>query len=382
MVSRSVRFAGILLLAALLPSTACSQPGRSGLPESTVSLDEKIGQMLMVGFQGSVVSDTSHVLRDITEYHVGGVLLFDVHVPDRTVNRNIIDPEQVQRLVADLQSYAQIPLFVAVDQEGGRVARLKTDRGFVEHRSAAWLGHIDEADSTRKYAGAMARSLRELGFNVNFAPVVDLNTNEQNPIIGMLERSFGADPDLVTRQAVLYLEAFDQEGVLGVLKHFPGHGSAWNDSHVGMADVTDTWQEIELEPYRQLAQGALPFAVMTAHVVNRHLDEQWPATLSERIQTGILRQALGFEGVLFSDDMQMEAIRAYYGFHTAIERALLAGVDVLVFANNSVYDREVVPAAVQIIRDLVDSGVVSEARIDESFERIMRAKEQMRGAHE
>ncbi len=344
------------------------------LPVSEPTLEEKIGQMLMVGFKGFEVADTSHVIRDIRDYHAGGIILFDYDVPTRTPNRNIENPKQVQQLISDLQNFAEKPLFIAVDQEGGRVARLKTERGFLPHISAEYLGNLNDPDSTRHYAASMAGQLHDLGFNVNFAPVVDLNTNPQNPVIGRLERSFSADPIIVAEHAAIFLEEFQKMNILGVLKHFPGHGSAWNDSHVGMADVTGTWEDIELQPYKILADSALPFAVMTAHVFNEHLDENLPATLSTYVQTELLREQLGFDGVLFSDDMQMDAIRSYYGLEFAIEKALLAGVDVLVFANNSVYWPEIVPQAVTIIKELIHDGIISETRIDESYRRITAEK--------
>ena len=340
-----------------------------------VPLDKQIGQMLMVGFKGFEVADTSHVIRDIRDYHTGGIILFDYDMPTRTPYRNIESPEQVRRLISDLQNLSEVPLFMAVDQEGGRVARLKTDRGFASHVSAEYLGNLNNSDSTRYYAANMAVQLNDLGFNVNFAPVVDLNTNPENPVIGQLDRSFSANPGLVTEHAGIFLEEFTAKNILGVLKHFPGHGSAWNDSHVGMADVTETWEEIELEPYRNLVRMDSPFAVMTAHVFNENLDPEVPATLSRIVQTGLLREQIGFDGVLFSDDMQMDAIRSYYGLEMAVEQAILAGVDVLVFANNSVYDPDIVPRVTGIIKNLIDEGVLSEERIRESYNRIMAAKD-------
>lgn len=341
-------------------------------------LEEKIGQMLMAGFKGFEVADTSHIIRDIEKYHLGGIILFDYDVPTASPNRNIDSPEQVKELIASLQNLSQseLPLFMAVDQEGGRVARLKPQRGFPEHRSAQYLGELNNADSTRYYAASMSAVLHELGFNVNFAPVVDLNTNRQNPVIGRLERSFSADPENVVKHSSIFLKEFNKRNILGVLKHFPGHGSAWNDSHVGMADVTDTWEEIELEPYRALAGSEIPFAVMTAHVFNENLDDV-PATLSRNVQTDILRNQIGFNGVLFSDDMQMDAIRNYYGLEASIEKAILAGVDVLIFANNSVYDPDIVPTSVEIIMNLIEEGVITEERIDESYQRIMAAKKDL-----
>lgn len=341
------------------------------------SIQHQTGQMLMAGFRGFEVSDTSHIIRDIEKYNLGGVILFDYDVPSGTPERNIESGEQVKRLIRDLQKLSETTLLIGIDQEGGRVARLKPQRGFTASRSAQYFGELDSPDSTRFHARAQAGMLHDLGFNVNFTPVVDLNTNPENPVIGSIERSFSADPEVVTRHASIFLEEFTKQNILGVLKHFPGHGSAWNDSHAGMADVTDTWQSVELEPYQNLIDSGLSFGVMTAHVFNEHLDPEVPATLSEPVQTGILRDSLGFEGILFSDDMQMEAIRSFYGLETALKNAILAGVDVIIFANNSVYERDIIPRAVDIITTLVENGEISEERIAKSYDRIMKTKERL-----
>lgn len=351
--------------------------GQESQMDEEATLDEKIGQMLMIGFKGFEVKDTSHIVRDIQDYHLGGVILFDYDVPTGKPIRNVESPEQVQRLISQLKDLAETPLFIAVDQEGGRVARLKESRGFEPNVSAQYLGGLNNPDSTRYYAESTAEQLQNLGFNVNFAPVVDLNINPENPVIGRVERSFSANPGLVTSHASIFLEEFSKHNVLGVLKHFPGHGSAWNDSHAGMADVTETWQKSELEPYRQLITDNYPFAIMTAHVFNENLDADWPATLSRKVQTDLLRDELGFDGVLFSDDMQMKAIRSFYGLETSIKRAINAGVDVVVFGNNSVYQPDIVPQAVKIIKDLIGSGEISVDRINQSYNRIMDVKKQL-----
>lgn len=363
----------LLLLFILILFTAGSSFSQSSEP----TLEEKIGEMLMIGFRGFEVSDTSHIVRDIEEFHLGGVILFDYDVPTDRPVRNIESPKQVQNLISQLKNLSDKPLFIAVDQEGGRVARLKESRGFVPNVSAEYLGETDHVDTTRYYAESMADQLHELGFNINFAPVVDLNINPDNPVIGRIERSFSANPEIVEKHASIFLEEFTEHNILGVLKHYPGHGSAWNDSHVGMADVTDTWQESELEPYRELIQSGHQFAVMTAHVLNENLDPEWPATLSEEVQTNILRNDLGFDGVLFSDDMQMEAIRSFYGLETAITRAINAGVDVVVFGNNSVYWPDIVPRAVKIIKQKIEAGEISEDRIDASYNRIIETKKSL-----
>ena len=179
-----------------------------------------------------------------------------------------------------------------------------------------------------------------LGINQNLAPVVDLNVNPVSPAIGAYERSFGADVDKVTAHARAFIEAHHAHQVLCTLKHFPGHGSAAGDSHNGFVDVTETWSHEELAPYATLIQAGLADAVMTAHVFNRQWDETDPATLSPAVITGLLREELGYSGVVFSDDMQMGAIQQFYTFEEAIRKALEAGVDVIAIANNSVYDED------------------------------------------
>jgi beta-N-acetylhexosaminidase len=171
--------------------------------------------------------------------------------------------------------------------------------------------------------------------------------------------------------------AYQQHHIAGALKHFPGHGSAWNDSHVGMADVSDSWEPEELQPYTQLINQGLAQMIMTAHVFNEQLDAIYPATLSEAIITDLLRHKLGFNGVVVSDDMQMKAIRSYYGTEEAILRAIDAGVDIILFANNSIFDPQIAPKAHRIIREAVESGRLSKQRIDQSYQRIEQLKKQL-----
>jgi beta-N-acetylhexosaminidase len=364
----------LILLLSLSTLSACQSTDDSQDP----TLEQKVGQLLMIGFRGYQIADSSHINRDITEYNLGGVILFDYDVPTGRPVRNIESANQVQSLNASLQNLAGTPLLIAIDQEGGRVARLKPAREFPETVSAQYLGSLDNRDTTRAHATEQTELMANLGFNVNFAPVVDLNINPDNPVIGSIERSYGADPALVTKHASIVIEEHQQQNILPVIKHFPGHGSAWNDSHVGMADVTDTWIDTELQPYRSLAQTDYNFGVMTAHVLNKNLDDELPATLSRSIQTGLLRNSIGFDGLLFSDDMQMKAIRSFYGLEFAIEHALNAGVDMLVFGNNSVYQPEIVPEAVEIILNLVENGSVSEQRIQESYERVIETKQRLK----
>ncbi len=340
------------------------------------SLSIKIGQMLMVGFRGLDASSDPAFEKALRAGQIGGVVLFDYDVPAKLPVRNIESPEQVRRLTAELQRLAPIPLFIAIDQEGGRVCRLKPARGFPPTVSAAHLGKLDNADSTRQAAGTTAKLLKNLGINMNLAPVVDLNVNPENPVIGKLDRSFSSDPAMVARQARLVVDAFHRHGIIAVLKHFPGHGSSTTDTHKDFTDVTNTWSKTELEPYRSLKREGYDNPVMTAHVFNAHLDSLYPATLSKATIDGLLRQQLGFRGVVISDDMQMKAIADRYGLEQAIRLAINAGVDVLLFGNNvGAYDPKIAEKAHAIIRRLVDNDSISPERIDQSYRRIMALKQ-------
>jgi beta-N-acetylhexosaminidase len=276
-----------------------------------------------------------------------------------------------------LQQLASTPLLIAIDQEGGRVNRLKEKFGFPPTVSAQSLGAANDPGATRRQAEQTATTLARLGINLNFAPVVDLNTNPENPVIGKLERSFSADSATVTWQAQVWIEAHHQHGILCALKHFPGHGSSRADSHLGFVDVTETWTRAELEPYRQLIQAGLADVIMTAHIFNAKLDPNVPATLSRPVLTGILRGELGYQGVVVSDDMQMKAISAHYGLESAIQQAVNAGVDILVFGNNSLFDPEIAQKAISILRQSVKEGIISQGRIEESYQRIVRLKKRV-----
>lgn len=341
------------------------------------SLEDKIGQMLMVGFRGFDLQEDMTIVEDIEQRNLGGVILFDHDVPLDIPERNIRDLDQVTNLNSDLQQHAEIPLFIAVDQEGGNVARLKTDHGFHEMPSHQELGERDDTEQTAEVSSEAALGLAELGFNINYAPLVDVNLNPENPIIGSLERSFSDDPAVVTRHAKAFIEAHQQHGVYSTIKHFPGHGSSEDDTHIGIADVTDYWQEVELEPYQELIETNMVELIMTAHIFNENLDTDHPATLSYSVVTEMLREEMGYEGLIVSDDMQMDAIAEYYGLEEALELGINAGLDVLVFANNSVYEEDITERAIEKIVNLVADGKVDRSNIEESYQRIMLFKQNL-----
>jgi len=368
----------VLLLLAVCTAGCTSAPDTTDAVNRTLdslTLEEKIGQMLLVGFRGYTVDDDSQIARDIAAGRVGGVILFDRDVALGSNERNIEDPAQVRALTASLQGYAgKVPIFIAVDQEGGAVCRLKEARGFPATVSARSLGDLNNETATREAGRALAAMVAGNGFNLNFAPVVDLDVNPESPAIGRLNRSFSANATVVAENARWIIEEHHNSGVMTAIKHFPGHGSALSDTHEGFTDVTETWSEEELQPYRDLIGRDLPDMVMTAHVYNANLDPDCPATLSEATVTGILRERLGYDGVVVTDAMDMGAIHDTYDLRESLRLSINAGCDIFLFANNLVYDEEIAQKAVGIVKELVESGEISEDRIDESCGRILRLK--------
>ena len=359
-----------LLLLAGAAGLACRSEAES------LTLEEAVGQMLLVGVRGLELDGEVRAL--IGEARPGGVVLFDYDGPSSgEMPRNIASPEQLGALIAELQDESEIPLLVAIDAEGGYVNRLKEKYGFaVVVPTALTLGGGSVA-STAEIASALAAEMAELGINWNLAPVVDVNVDPESPAIGRWERSFGDDPALVAAHAGAFLRALQDAEVAPTLKHFPGHGSASGDTHLGVTDVTATWQrDEELAPYRALIDEDYDGAVMTAHIVNRQLDPSGrPATLSRPIITDLLRGELEFEGVIVSDDMQMGAIVEEYSLERAAIEAILAGVDIILLANQA---GEYSLARIYRVRDAilaaVAAGEIAEERIYESADRILALK--------
>lgn len=360
------------------PSSAKPSPSHPAAPTPSPSpngpsLREAIGQMLLIGFRGASVAEAEPVVRDIAQRGIGGILLFS---RDQLTgaDRNVRSPEQLGELIRGLGDAApSVALMVAIDQEGGQVARLGPDHGFDATASAAEMGRGTPAE-TREVARTMALTLRSVGVTLNLAPVVDVAVNPDNPIIAGVERSFSSDPAAVIAHAAGFIEGHHEAGIGCAVKHFPGQGSASGDTHLGIVDVTEAWTDRELEPFAGLADAGLPDAVLTAHVFNAALDPEHPATLSRPTVTGILRDRLGYRGVVISDDLQMGAIRDAYGYPEALALAIEAGVDVLLIANQLVYEPDIASRTIDIVERLVREGRIGEERIRQSYERILALK--------
>ena len=359
------------------PAPASAQLALPAL--SSLTLREKIAQLLNVGFRGCHPAECALALRDIREHGIGGVILFDQEMVDGSAGRrNIESPTQVRDLLAHFQAHARIPLLTSIDQEGGRVNRLKPAYGFPASISHEELGRLDDPAATVRHATTIAQTLAGVGLNLNLAPVVDLDAHPDNPIIKGKRRSFSADPEAVARLAADYVRAHRAQGVLTCLKHFPGHGSATGDTHLGLVNVTATWTDRELIPFQRLIAAGLCDMIMSAHVFNAHLDPERPATLSRAVITGILREQLGYTGVITSDDMEMKAISSHYGLENSLPLAINAGIDVLCFGNNLSYDPDIAPRALDILERAVTSGLIPESRINESCTRVLALKRRAR----
>lgn len=339
--------------------------------------DIKLGQMVMVGFRGAEPDECRSFLDSLGHCPIGGVWLTDNESPMGLTHGNIRSPEQVVRLTAELQRAARMPLFIAIDGEGGRIIRLKERYGFPQFPSAQSLGQRNDPAFTRAEARKLAELLRACGINFNFAPVLDVNKNSQNPIIGGKERSFSPDPCLVARHAVEFVEAHHAAGLVCAGKHFPGHGSSATDSHKGLVDVSQTWGEDELVPYSELIARGLLDAVLTAHVHLRQIDAEYPATLSEKIITGVLRERLGFEGLVFTDDLNMGAIQAHYSLEQSVELCVRAGADVVLHANVMHYEPEIGRRTIAILKQLIEAGRLSPERVEQSYQRVMTLKRRL-----
>jgi len=261
----------------------------------TLTLDRMIGEMIILGFRGTEVSDSSKIVNDINEYNIGGVILFDYDVPSKSFPRNIVDPKQTKKLIEDLKKLTRSDLFIAVDAEGGRVNRLKAKYGFMQIESPGAMGESDPQNTFLKVS-PLGLELDYLGFNLNFAPVVDVNINKDNPVIGHLERSFSDDPEKVYQHAGYFIDAMHEYNIITAIKHFPGHGSSTEDSHLGLVDVTHTYnEEVELFPFKKLIEDGKTDIIMTAHIMNTNIDPDNPATLSSIFLKDILRGRLNYE---------------------------------------------------------------------------------------
>jgi len=323
-----------------------------------------IGRMLVVGFNEEKITKNSQIYKDIKKYNLGGVILFDRYYTDRSRVKNIRSPKQLKELTSSLQKITKENLIISVDQEGGKVARLKEAYGFNVTESAKKIGEKNDVKFAKNIYASLANELSENGINCDFAPVVDLSVNENNRVIFGLERSYGKSSKKVVKFADIFIDELKKRHVISVLKHFPGHGSSLGDSHKGFVDITQTWSEKELEPYSLLIAKNRVDMIMTAHVFNKNLDKKYPATLSHKVNTEILRNKLGFKGVIISDDLQMKAISKHYSLKKTATLAINAGVNMLLFGNQLAYQN--IDELIDTIYEQIKNKQIDFSKIEES----------------
>ena len=330
--------------------------------------NKEIANMFIVGFYSK---DNKKIQEDICTKGLGGVILFQKSPIKRGAYKNFYDATSLTQLTNFLKSCGAKPL-IAVDQEGGVVQRIKLKYKYPSAAKVATLG-INRADNI--YTN-MAYELKKLGINLNLAPVADLALNPKNRVIVKWGRSYGSDVKSVVNYNRVFINAMHKYNIATSLKHFPGHGSSLGDTHKGFVDVTNLWQEIELEPYRYLKN--LSDTIMVAHIFNRKLDSKYPASLSKNVVSKILRNNIGYRGVVISDDMQMGAIRKHYGLKQSINLAINAGVDILLFANQ-VHPSKVVKIdkLIKITRELLAEGKIKPSTIKAANRRINNLKQRL-----
>lgn len=343
-------------------------------PSSGASIEEMAGQMILVGFQGDSVGDASikALISEIQTGAVGGVMY---------LKPNIKSLDAVTEMNAAMSAAVPAglpPLFIAIDQEGGYVERLTSDVGFKETPSAADVAAKMTTNEAGTVYDQMADGLAKLGFNYNFGPVADLNVNPSNPVIAKFGRAYGDDGLEVLSYDAAFIEAHEKRGIATSLKHFPGHGSSSTDSHEGFVDISGTWSESELFPYKQLMRQHGIDSIMVGHLYHKDYadpgNDKVPASLSSRWITGKLRGELGYDGVVVTDDMEMSAVRDHFELTKRIQMAVRAGVDILLFSNTARPRQGIATEIRSILLETAAADPEFKNRIIESYGRIEKLK--------
>ena len=334
---------------------------------NNITLDRQIAKLIVLGFDKTSINKDDQIYKDIQD-GLGGVILFDKNLKAKGSLKNIVSQKQVKKLTSDLQNISSEKLLICIDEEGGRVARLKKNHGYKEFASAYDIAKTDRANAQKIYT-QMAKMLKDSGINSNLAPSVDL-LYDYCPVIAGLNRSFSSEPKIVFEYAKEFILSHKKEGVLTALKHFPGHGSSKADSHLGFTDLTNTWQKKELEPFKLLIDANLTDMIMTAHVYNKHLDINYPATLSKKTITNLLREKMHYGGIIISDDLQMGAITKNFSLKETLTLSLNAGVDMLLFGNQ--FGKHLsLQEIVDIIKQQIKNGSIDKSTIQKSYKRVI-----------
>ena len=323
---------------------------------ASMSQTEKLGQMVMIGIQGTKVDDDS--LYMLNQYHMGGVILFD---------RNMESLEQVKQLTSDLQAQSneKVPLFIGIDEEGGDVVRMAEK--LTPAPSQKEIGATGDIEQAKTWAIKTAKSLKDMGINVNFAPVADVGSNDK--------RSYSTDANTVIDFVRAATKGYQQENIIYSLKHFPGIGKGKVDSHIDSSSI-DVAKEVlmteDILPFKTIIDESDPndYFILVSHLKYLALDEEYPASLSSKIMTDLLRNKLGYKGIIITDDMEMGAVANHNDFRSIGVKAVKAGADIVLVCHEYEHQQEVYLG----LLDAVNSGEISQERIDESIKRIIKVK--------
>lgn len=328
----------------------------------SMTLEQKIGQLFIVGFEGDIIND--EIIDLVKNQEVGGLIYF---------SRNVLDSNQIITLNNEIKAIKKdIPLFISVDEEGGVVSRVPDE--FLKLPSSGYIGKFDDENLSYNIGSIIAKELKSLGFNMDFAPVLDIDSNPNNTVIG--ERAFGNNADIVSKLGIKTMEGLRDGGIIPVVKHFPGHGDTDIDSHYGLPIVTKTLEELnnlEFIPFKNAIENGAD-VVMVSSIILSSIDSEYPATMSKKVTTDILRNKLNFDGVIATDDMTMGAIMDNYNLTDAVIMAINAGNDLILVCHG--YDDII--KSISAVKDAVSSNIISKERIDESVYRILKLKEKYR----
>ncbi len=336
-----------------------------------VSIERKIGQMIMVGIRGTHLNAQATELTrtQILRGDIGGIIFF---------KHNIKNSRQFRIFVKSLKALeVEQPLLLAVDEEGGQVRRLRKSQGFEEFPSAAHVGAKLSIGESYDLYSRMADQIHQTGLNVNLAPVVDVNINRISPAIGQLNRSFSRNPGVVFDYSEAFIRAHNDAGVLTTIKHYPGHGSSREDSHNGITDISSTWRSSEQVPFKRLVDSARVDMIMAGHLMDRNVDSKYPASISNAHIQVILRDEIGFSGVVITDDLQMGAIIKRFDLEEIVIAAINAGCDILQFSDPLDLDKNLPSKIKDIVLQAIADGQIDPQRIHESYARIIDLKSRL-----
>lgn len=330
-----------------------------------VDLDNKIAQMIIIGFDGNTINSSGYkkILKQVKNNEISGVILFE---------KNIKSKEDLIKMNEKLIKNSSIIPFISIDNEGGQIQR----HNFIQTKTAEEISQSNKEFAQNEYS-KMAELLNELKINLNFAPCVDMQINE-NSIIKRKQRSYGNNAKIISKYSKIFIEEHNKKNIITSIKHFPGHGSVSGDTHLGFVDATNTFEEKELEPYYVLKDENKMNMIMVSHIFNSNFDEKYPASLSDKTIKELLINKIGFDGVIISDDYDMGAIRKNYSLEEIVENAINSGVNILLFSNNIETNDKNLPKKIKkIIKSDLKNEKIKIEDINNSYTKIMNLKRKL-----